>query len=190
MGKGFLITICLIFLISCNKNESKEKLEQLIEKFHGKYGVISSVSTKAVDLNMDGSASTDLLSENPEISNSGLELRILNTSNQFFEEKWPVENIVIPGGEIFDSTIYHPAYSVYYAIYSNTSSCRIDADYKSIELLEDFQQNPTNTLISVESITIEENEILKVTSIRKLYTMNGWIKTKIESRYKRYTTTT
>ena len=180
----------MIFLISCNKNESNENLEQLKEKFHGKYEVISSISAYAVDLNMDGIASTDLLSENPEISSSGLELRILNTNNHLFEEKWPVETIVIPRGEVFDSTIYHPTYSIYYALYINTSSCRFNDDYKSIQLLEDFQQNSTNTLISMESITIEENETIKVITIRKLYTMKGWITTKIESRYKRYTTTT
>ena len=180
----------MIFLINCNKKESDEKLEQLKEKFHGKYEVISSISAYAVDLNMDGIVSTDLLSENPEISNSGLELRILNTNNQLFEEKWPVETIVVPRGEIFDSTSYHPNYSIYYALYSNPSSCRFDDNYKSIQLLGDFQQNSKNTLISIKSITIEENETIKVITIRKLYTMKGWITTKIESRYKRYTTTT
>jgi len=187
MKKGLLITICMISLIGCNKNESNENLEQLKEKFHGKYEVISSISKDAVDLNMDGIASTDLLSENPKISNAGLELRVLNTNEQLFEEKWPVETITIPRGEIFDSTSYHPTYSIYYAIHINPSFCRFDDDYKSIQLLEDFQQDWTNTLISIESIIIEENEIIKVTTIRKLYTLRGWIKTKIESRYKRYT---
>lgn len=190
MKKRLLITICAIFLISCNKNESNENLVQLKEKFQGKYEMISSISEDAVDLNMDGITSTDLLSENPEISNSGLELRIINENEQLFEEKWPVETIVIPRGEIFDSTSYHPTYSIYYALYSNPISCQFEDDYKSIHLLGDIQQNSTNTLISMESITIGENETIKVITIRKLYSMKGWIRTKIESRYKRYTTTT
>jgi hypothetical protein len=190
MKKGLLITICTIFLISCNKNKSNVDIEQLKEKFHGKYEVISSISEDAVDLNMDGTTSTDLLYENPEISNSGLELRILNDNEQLFEEKWPVETIVIPRGEIFDSTSFHPTYNIYYALYINPSSCRFDDVYKSIQLLDEFQQNSANTLISMESITIEENETIKVITIRKLYTMKGWITTKIETQYKRYTTTT
>lgn len=190
MKKRLLITICAIFLISCNKNESNENLVQLKEKFQGKYEVISSISEDAVDLNMDGITSTDLLSENPDISNSGLELRIINDNEQLFEEKWRVETIVISRGEIFDSTNYHPTYSIYYALYSNPISCQFEDDYKSIHLLGDIQQNSTNTLISMESITIGENETIKVITIRKLYSMKGWIRTKIESRYKRYTTTT
>jgi hypothetical protein len=187
MKKGLLITICTIFLVSCNKNESDEKLEQLKEKFHGKYEIISSTSMDAVDLNMDGITSTNLLSENAEISNSGLELRILSENKQLFEEKWPVESIVIPEGETFDSNSYHSSYVIYYALYTNHNLSRINNDYQSIELLGEIEKNSTNTLISIESIIIEENETLKVTSIRKLYTMMGWITTKIESRYKRYT---
>ena len=190
MKRRLLITICSIFLISCNKNESNENFEQLKEKFQGKYEVISSISEDAVDLNMDRITSTDLLSENPEISNSGLELRLINDNEQLFEEKWPVETIVIPKGEIFDSTNYYPTYSIYYSLYCNPISCQFEDDYKSIHLLGDIQQNSTNTLISMESITIEENETIKVITIRKLYSMKGWIRTKIESRYKRYTTIT
>jgi hypothetical protein len=186
MKERFLITVCAIFLISCNKNGSNENLEQLKEKFQGKYEVISSFSEDAVDLNMDGITSSDLLSENPEIYNSVLELRIINDNEQLFEEKWPIETIVIPRGEIFDSTKYHPTYSIFYALYSNPISCQFEDDYKSIHLLSDIQQNPTNTLINVVSITIGENETITFKTIRKMYSMNGWIITKIESRYKRF----
>jgi hypothetical protein len=187
MKKVLLITICTVFLISCNKNESDEKLKQLKEKFHGKYEMISSTSMDAVDLNMDGITSTNLLSENSEISNSGLELRIINENGLLFEEKWPVEHITIPQGETFDPSSYHPSYVINYALYINQGLSKFGDDYQSIEFLGEIQQNSTNTLISIESITIEEDETIKVTSIRKLYTMNGWITTKIESRYKRYT---
>jgi hypothetical protein len=70
MKKGLFITICTILLFSCNKHDSNADTEQLKEKFHGKYEVISSISEDAVDLNMDGTTSTDLLAENPEISNA------------------------------------------------------------------------------------------------------------------------
>lgn len=190
MRIGLLITICAIFFISCSKNESKDRLEELKEKFHGKYELISSASKDAVDLNMDGNTSTNLLSENPEILNSGLEIRIINDNEHLFEEKWPVETIVIPRGETFDPTRYHSTYNILYASYINPSTCRFEDDLKSIQLLGDVQVNSTNKLINIESIIIEENEILKVTTIRKLYTMKGWITTQIESRYKRYSITT
>lgn len=187
MKNGFLITIFAVLLISCNKDKTNDTIAQLKDKFHGKYEVISSVSKDAVDLNMDGIRSTDLLSENPEILNSGLELRILNEKEQLFEEQWPVEYISIPRGEIFDSSRYHTTYSINYALYINHGFCIIDKDHKSIKLLDDIEKNSINKLISIESILIEENEIIEVTSIRKIYTINGWITTKIKSRYKRYT---
>ncbi|MFA8433553.1 MAG: hypothetical protein ACEPOZ_03455 [Marinifilaceae bacterium] len=187
MKKGLLITICTIVFIGCNKKESNENFEQLKEEFHGKYELISSVSKDSIDLNMDGTASTNLLLENPQISNSSLEIRILNDQKQLFEEKWPVETILTPSGGTLDPGSYHSSYSILYALYINPFTCRFDDDFKSIHLLEDIRKNSTNTLISIESIIIEGNKTIKVTTIRKLYTKKGWITTKIESRYKRYT---
>jgi len=184
MKKGLLITISIILLMSCSKDEN---LVQVKEKFHGKYEMISSVSLEPVDLNMDGFSSNRLLSENPEYLNAGI-LLIISADNRYsFEEKWPVEYIETGTNEPIDSTRYHSTYLINYAMYMNGLMFQFDDNYKSIQLLGDLQKNPTNKLISIESITIEENEIIKVVTIRKLYTINGWTTTKIESRYKRYT---
>jgi hypothetical protein len=186
MRQGLLIFISII-LFSCNKDESSESIEQLKAKFHGKYEMISSISSVPVDMNMDGISSTNLLNENREILYAGLELRVLDAGSNLFEEKWPTEYISLPKGEIFDSTSYHPSYTINYANYINSAICQFDENYKSIKLLSEFYQNSTNKLIVIESITLEENEIIKVISIRKLYTMNGWTKTRIVSQYKRFT---
>jgi len=185
MKKGLFISLCTIIFFSCNKNESNENLAQLKEKFHGKYEMISSTSSNAVDLNMDGISSTYLLDENSEIARAELELRIYSNNNFLFEEKWPVEYISNSSGEIVDST-----YTINYALYCNIESFQFTDDYKSLQLQGSLNQASVNTLKSIESIVVEENEIIKVTTIRKLYTKKGWITTKIESRYKRYTTAT
>jgi len=187
MKIGLSITIAMILLISCSKNDSNENIEQLKAKFHGKYEVITSFSLDPVDLNMDGISSTNLLSENPEILKAGLEIRIIEDNRHLFEEAWPVEYISIPRGEVFDSTVYHPTYIINYALCLTGRFCKFNDNYESIQLLENFQQNSTNKLIRIESIMIEDNEIIKVSTIRKLYTIKGWITTKIESRYIRYT---
>lgn len=189
MKKGLLLTLSTIILMSCTKNESNVNLAQLQDKFHGKYEVISSTSTDAVDLNMDGISSTDLLDENSEIARSGLEIRIYNDYSFSFEEKWPVEYF-IPGNAKVDSTSYQSTFTINYALYCNVASFQFADHYKSIQLLGNLNQADVNTLKSVESIVIEENEIIKVTTIRKLYTKKGWVTTKIESRYKRYTSIT
>lgn len=149
--------------------------------------MISSFSSEPVDLNMDGISSTNLLSENKEILGAGLELLVIEASENLFEEKWPVEYISVPRGEVFDSTSYHPSYTINYANYANAVMCQFDENYKSINLLSGFYQNSTNKLIGIESISLEENEIIKVTSIRKLYTIGGWTTTRIVSKYKRFT---
>lgn len=192
LKKGLLITICTIFFISCNKNEPNENIEQLLkEKFEGRYELISSISEEAVNLNNDGSSSTNLLSKNSSISfYSMVEIRILNEYELFYDEMWPVENSQrLRYKEIISST-YPPIINPYYDTFSNGFISQFDDDFKSIRLLRDIQNDPKNTLISIESIIIEENETIKVTSIRKLYTDKGWITTKIESRYKRYTNIT
>ncbi len=186
MRQGLLIFISII-LFSCSKNESNESIELLKAKFHGKYEMISSISSEPVDLNMDGISSTNLLSENKEILDAGLELLVIDVRKNLFEEKWPVEYIFLPKGEKFDSTSYHPSYTINYANYINSAMCQFDENYKSIKLISDFYQNSTNKLIGIESISLEENEIIKVISIRNLYTINGWTKTRIVSKYKRFT---
>ncbi len=184
MKKGLLITLSIFLLMSCSKEDN---LGQIKEKFHGKYEIISSVSSEPVDLNMDGISSNRLLSENPEFLNAGIMLLISADNRYLFEEKWPVEYISTRTIEPFDSTRYHSTYIINYAMYMNGFMFHFDDNYKSIRLLGERQPNSTNKLINVESITLEENEIIKVVTIRKLYTINGWTITKIESRYKRFT---
>jgi hypothetical protein len=187
MKNGLLIIIFTILLVSCKKNDSNDDADLLKDQYHGKYEILSSFSEAPLDLNMDGISSNDLLSENAEISRSGLEIRIQSENSQLFDEKWPVESIVIPRGEKFDSTSYHSTYEVYYALYFNGLSCTINAKNRSIQLKDSPRQDQTNTLIEIESVSIELDNIIKVTALRKVYTKKGWVKTKIVSTYKRYT---
>ncbi|MCZ4694600.1 hypothetical protein [Ancylomarina euxinus] len=177
----------MIFLISCNKKESKENLEQLYQKFNGNYELISSISKHAVDLNMDGRASTDLLSENPMLSESRLGIRILENDYHYFEEMWPMVSSQVRRDEVYDPNKVYSTYALSYDSYYNMSTCLFNNDYTSIQLLRDVQKDSVNTLISIESIIIEANEVIKVTAVRKLYTIEGWHTCQIESRYKRYT---
>jgi hypothetical protein len=187
MYKAIILTICTIFLGGCSKEKPRDGEVSLKEKFHGKYEIISSISDVSVDINMDGVSSNNLLIENFEVSGSKLELRILNSNEHLFSESWPVEYIVIPRGEIFDSTRYHPTYRIYYALHGYDRMFRFSDDQKFIQLVQSVVEDTTNTLIQVESLTVEEDKTIKVAEKRKLYTSNGWIKTRIVSTYRRYT---
>ncbi|PKQ63981.1 hypothetical protein BZG02_08185 [Labilibaculum filiforme] len=190
---GLLITICTIFLISCNQKESNEeleqlKLEELKAKFHGDYKLISSDSEDAVDLNMDGTASTNLLLENPKLSESRLGIRILESVDgyHFFDEMWPMVSSQVRRDEVFDPNKVYSTYAISYDTYYNMSTCIFNEDYTSIQLLDAVKKDDVNTLISIEAIILEGNEIIKVKALRRLYTIKGWLTCQIESKYKRY----
>ena len=184
------IVICAVSFVSCNKIDSEDHLEILKDKFHGKYELVSSISKELLDLNMDGIASNDLLSENPQLARSGIEVFIIDSDHHLFEEKWATENHQISRDELFDPNKVYTTEGLYYGMYINMSSFIFNEDFKTIQLLDGVYTNEVNTLISFESVVFEGNEIVKVTTIRKLYTKKGWVTTEIISRYKRFTTLT
>lgn len=186
---GLLISICSVFLMSCDKNDKSEqiKLDELTEKFEGRYKLISSVADKAMDINMDGTSSTDLLLENPKLEKARLGIRILNYGYHFIEEMWPMVSSQISRNEVFDPNKVYSTNDLNYDSYYNLNTCLLNTDQAEIQLLKDVQEDEVNTLISVESIQVEGNEIIKIKSVRRIYTIKGWLTSQIESRYKRYT---
>lgn len=184
------IVICAISFVSCNKIDSEDHLEILKDKFHGKYELVLSISKEHVDLNMDGIASNDLLSENPQLARSGIEIIIIDSDHHLFEEKWATENSQILRDDLFDPNKVYTTEGLYYGMYHNLFPFIFNEDFKTIKLLDGIYTNEVNTLISIESVAFEGNEIVKVTTIRKLYTKKGWVTTEIVSRYKRITVLT
>lgn len=185
MQKELLFLFALFALFSCGNKETQGPDYALLkEKYHGKYKIISSVSQDSVDLNRDGILSTDLMSENPYMKMANVEIRILdyNKNIHLFDEMYPIMyDAPFPGG----STLFE-----YYALYSNNSLFVIDEKNRTFTLISEVQQDGTNTLIAFESVKIQDEEIIEVTATRKFLTINGWLTTKIISRYKRYTIVT
>jgi len=193
--RKFLSLIALLFVfLSCHKNETDiDNRLLLYEKFNGKYEVLSSISKTAVDLNNDGIESTNLLDENSMILFSNIEIRIPHEDELFlkgnefvFTEFWPTENgHRLKNEEII--TVYNsPIYSGDYDIYGNTLIGEFKDDLYSATFRNDIKDDGKNTLIELKSIEILDKETIKVTVVRKLYTLKGWITTEIESLYKRY----
>jgi hypothetical protein len=197
--KIFLPLIALLFVcFSCQKDESDINNRPLLyERFNGKYEILTSFSKTAVDLNNDGIESTNLLDENSMILFSNIVIRIPNEDELFLTEKefvfsefWPTENEHrLKNKEII--TVYKTrTYSDDYDIYGNTLIGEFNDDLSSATFRKNITDDGKNTLIELKSIDILKDETIKVTVVRKVYTMNGWITTEIESLYKRYTTIT
>ncbi len=194
----FIVLIC--FLVSCNNNQSDTSIRPLLhEKFNGKYELISSFSNIPVDLNNDGSESTNLLLENSMLLFSEIEIRIPNEPDLFikdnefvFSEFWPTENEHRLKNKDVIKVYDTPLNTGDYDIYGNILIGVFTDDFRTCTISDYFKikDDGKNTLIEVKSIDVLENETIRVTVIRKLYTMNGWVLSEIESLYKRYTVAT
>ncbi|MFA8436329.1 MAG: hypothetical protein ACEPOZ_17600 [Marinifilaceae bacterium] len=195
MKRVLFLIVCAVVFVGCDKNEVSESNRPLLkDMFNGKYELISSVSEKAVDLNNDGTSSTNLLDENSMILFSSVEIRIPREDDVFLEENefvfcefWPTENDHrLVDREVFK--VYKTRiYSGDYDIYGNILIGRFEDDLKSGTFQQTCADDGKNTLIELKSIDVIGNETIKVTAIRRLFTMNGWVTTTIESLYKRYT---
>ncbi|WP_157491211.1 hypothetical protein [Flammeovirga sp. SJP92] len=191
MKEKTLTIIALLFsLFGCKNNDAEHTNSILKEKFQGQYEIVSATSDVAVDLNMDGKTSRNLLEENVEIVNAGISLMINENSN-LFTEHWPIEYIGVEPGVAFDSTKYYPSYTLDYARYAITSLFQFDDSQKVIDLI-----NPEPVIsngvadarfVFPDQIDVEDDLII-VTSTRNLYTFKGYVKTQITAKYKRYTT--
>lgn len=195
LRNGLLATICAITFIGCSKGELGEvDLElQLKEKYHGKYELVSVFSDRNVDLDMDGSSTANLIYENPMMRLSTIEIRFidkdvrLSCENQlYFVETWPVEGSVLLEGIDGRSTTPLAVSPPYYNLHVSLAKGKFDHDYKRIWLQEVPQDYPNNARIEIESVELEKNEIVKVTSTRRLYTKVGWVTTRVIARYRRY----
>lgn len=189
MKKTLLIIACTLIILGCSKNDLEEHHDLLKENFNGKYEIVSATSDIAVDLNMDGNTSNNLLEENTKISESEISLRIYEDS-KIFTEHWPIEYISVKPEEEIDSTIYNPSYTLDYAKYAITSYFQFGENQEVIELI-DPEPILNNGIIDTrfvfpDSIIIEDGDIISLISTRKLYTFNGYLTVQIIAKYKRY----
>lgn len=194
MKRIFLLILSALLLVwtSCHEDDEEQAHEELQERFHGKYEIIQAISDIPVDLNMDGLASSYLFDENHEIRKSEIELRITNDLN-LFTEYWPIEYLSNTGPQ-FDSSRYDPNYSISYAHYALGDSFLFNEDLTAIELVN---KNPviSNGVVDTRfayptEVKIESDNTITVTTLRKLYTSEGYLSVKIMARYRRYTQVT
>jgi hypothetical protein len=170
------IVLALLCVNSCKRPniDPNKDVEALHERFHGKYKLVNAVASEAVDLNRDGTSSTNLLSE-LDFENSLLEIRI---SSQFvFSQSWP-EVYLSPGTP--DSVIH----------YANQGVSRY---FEFDDALHQLNIKPENPMIDEvrypmpEAVLIKPGDYLEVTINKRLYTSQGWKMIKVVTLYKRFT---
>jgi hypothetical protein len=170
-------------LSSCSRSEAEEHEEDktaLFQQLHGKYKVISSRSSEAIDINMDGMADENLLSEIADLVNTHLEMH-LNTEF-LFSQFWP-EQYFSPGSE---PPAYDPTIVVHYARQGVVRRFKVDNARKQISLLPD-EGAVDPRFVRPDLITIEANSRVEVITHKRLYTHAGWKTVRITTLYERYT---
>ncbi|MDQ1089921.1 hypothetical protein [Siphonobacter sp. SORGH_AS_1065] len=198
-------------LTSCQKKDivpvspatTKEK-ELLYSKFHGKYKIISSVSSEPLDVNLDGTASNNMLEEMQELTYGNnqqysVELRIYkgtsssssNKSNYLFTQWWPEQYINVGsgvewnGGDFLD---YNPKLSVSYLMQGTVRTFDFLEDLSRISVNAESNENPYRW-VKPSSITISKDGRLTVVNKRHIYTKAGVKEVTITTVYERYTMT-
>lgn len=175
----------------CQKNtvEPSEDSAALRERFHGQYNIVLATADRAVDLNHDGRASADLLTEIPNLGRKQSTLNVLIRENGFkwFEELWPQPAITrnwnynSPDSVMVSGYLYNP----------------VPRDFT-------FDKTVTNLLVepgaadkanggrtpAPESVTIEGDGQLRVVTLRLLYIGRTWQPVRIITVYKRFTSIT
>jgi hypothetical protein len=188
MRKLIPLLLAVSALGSCQKSavEPSEDTSALHDRFHGQYKIVSATAERAVDLNRDGQASTNLLTEIPDLGLNQTRLNVLIRDNglKWFEEVWP-QPIIARNWN-----------------YNNPDSVMLNG-YLNNPLPRDFTFNQAVTSLLVEpgpadkanggrtaapeSVTIEGDGQLRVVTHRLLYIGRSWQLVRITSVYKRFT---
>lgn len=178
-------------LSSCQKNavEPSEDTTVLHDRFHGQYSIVSATANRAVDLNRDGQASTDLLTEIPNLGRKQSTLNVLIRDNglKWFEDLWPLPaltrnwNYSSPDSMMVSGYLYNPV----------PRDFTFDKAVANL-LVEPGAADKANggRTPAPESVVIEDDGQLRVVTLRLLYINRTWQPVRITTVYKRFTSTT
>lgn len=194
-----------LFLAGCSPvpPAPNENLTILYDRFHGKYEPIQSTSSEAVDVNLDGKASADMLVEIPQLSrkySNALVLRIDKSqrltigSRLWYYQLWPDQHVSIVTnnrnyewkGEMisYDSTL-----TINYLSNPIGYSFAFSTDLKQINLNPSPAEDSFRRM-RPESVTINPDNTIQVVGRRRFYTSAGVKDVLITTIYRRYTTVT
>jgi hypothetical protein len=181
-----------VALGSCQKSDSEpsEDTAALHDRFHGQYDIVSATADRAVDLNRDGRASTDLTTEIPYLNqakslNAGrLLIRIRDNSEKIFEEWWPQPYLARNWQYSSPDSMMLNGYL------SQVAHRNFTFDKAVTGLLVEpgpAAQADGGRFAAPEKVTIEGDGQLRVVTQRLLYIGRSWQLVRITVVYKRLT---
>ena len=189
----FLQLLAFLLLLSCKPDSlpANKDTKKLYQSFHGKYKIISSNASEAIDANLDGVSSTNLLTELIEIENSKIEIRIQGSTPYLFDESWPTHFFTGIGGTGENMpAAYDPRITVNYLMQGAIRQFEFDEKLEQILLLQDSPYTDQIRFPRPTSIKLKPGEIIELTINRTFYTTGGIKNVQVVTLYKRYTMVT
>lgn len=204
---NLLFPILFFAMMGCKKENpvldpgiiEAQKIAALQNQFHGKYGIVSSVSNEAVDVNMDGVTSTDLFQEIdilPSEKNYHFDVEVrINGLNPFsagpayiFSQSWPEQYIRLENGEWTGGPglNYDPSLRIDFLRQGTSRQFHFSEDLKFLNVLSGEKEN-SYRWVKPESVAVDPVGRLVIVNKRYLYTKNGVKKVSITSVYERFT---
>ena len=203
--KYFFISILILSQVfGCKSKDSplpaNENVDALYQQFHGKYKIVSSVSSEPLDVNLDGVSSVDLLAEIEELPDiSNLDIRIYGPSDSnpkptfIFTQAWPEQSVRMGSGKVWDGIeiiSFNPAYNFAYNMKVVVRSLNFSEDLKQLTVTPDDSEDPFFRQSAPKSVAVKNDGTLSVIANRRIYTSSGVREVTVTTIYERFTMST
>jgi hypothetical protein len=194
---SMLLTSCSVL----TPEPANQQVDALYNRFHGKYSAVSSTSSEAIDANLDGVASTNMLTEFPVLASVyeyNLELLIRPLTGRsgevrfLFTQTWPVQFIRDTETTYWQGQplAYNPALTVSYAPNGPYGKFTFSPDLTSLVPDANPAYDETFRWQKAASMTVVGEHAIEVVNKRPVYTRMGVKNITITTRYERFTSTT
>jgi hypothetical protein len=185
----YTCVFCLLNTLGCKKSETADALNQknaqITQRFKGKYAIVSAISDQAVDVNLDGIKSTDMLQEIPNLKYSYVELRLSSDlKDNLFAQFW--QNQAFPYGSKLTS--YNPGFNVLYANQATTGLFNFNDRLNQLNLFRTDSTSQKDFPLPKLVEVIADDQI-HIPTEKTLYTRTGMVPVTIDVIYKRFTNT-
>lgn len=200
-----LLWFCLfgsLWLVGCASNNEpapNENVDALHQQFHGRYEIVSSISSEPVDVNLDGRSSVDLLQEYPYLKEHFLQITIQGPDKYtpkrvfLFTQFWPEQYLSLKSvGEWTGQVVaYEPNSMVNFAMQTASRTFTFSSDLKEIQVIptQDKTENSFRWQ-RPELVMVDVSDYVTTINKRRLYTTSGVKDVVITTLYRRYTTVT
>jgi len=171
----YIVFLSVFIASGCEKSENSP----LEKQFRGTYEIVSAMATTEVDVDLDGTGHRNMLTEIQNLKNSYLELIVGSFQTYVFSQFWQNQYFLGVEGTPIS---YDPSIVVDYMNQATVANFRFDDKLKTFVL---SRSNDEPAFPLPESMKLIQDNLIKVTMSKRLFTRSGWETVKIDVVYKK-----